>query len=108
MSFVLRGVKRVDGRLQARDVGEYLNFDEAVRVAKQHIDDYLFREYRRTVGQGITVRKLYEHYKSSGEFMLVQPKFKGDTAVMNFDAYEYASKKCAEICSQVPPPKAKS
>jgi hypothetical protein len=107
MSFVLRGVTRADGRLQARDLGEYPNFDDAVRVARQHIDDFIYREYRRTVAQGITVGQLYEHYKSSGELMLVQPKIKGDTVVMKFDAYEYAAKKCAEICSQVPPPKTK-
>ena len=108
MSFVVRGVKRVDGKLQARDLGVYLNFDEAVRVAKQHIDDFIYREYRRTIGQGISVGKLYERYKRHGELMLVQPKIKGDTAVMSFDAYEYAAKKCAEICAQVPPPKTKS
>jgi hypothetical protein len=108
MSFVVRGVKRAAGKLQARDVGEYMNFDDAVKVARQHIDDFIYREYRRTVGQGISVGKLYERYKSDGELMLVQPKIKGDTAVMDFDAYEYAAEKCAEICAQVPPPKTKS
>ena len=105
MSFVLRGVKRAAGRLQARDIGEYLNFDEAVRVAKQHIDDFIYREYRRTVGEGISVGKLFERYKSAGELMLVQAKAKSDTAVMKFDAYDYAARKCAEICAQVPPSK---
>lgn len=107
MSFVLRGVKRVDGRLHARDIGEYLNFDDAIRVARQHIDDFIYREYRRTVGEGISVGKLFERYKSDGELMLVQAKVKGDTAVMKFDAYEYAAMKCAEICAQVPPSKQK-
>lgn len=104
MSFVVRGVKRVDGKLKARDVGEYANFGDAVSVAQRHIDDFIYREYQRTIGQGITVGKLYESYKSNGELMVVQPKIKGDTAVMNFDAYAYAAKKCAELCSQVPPP----
>lgn len=108
MSFVVRGVKRAEGKLKAREVGEYANFDDAVKAAQRHIDDFIFREYQRTIGKGITVGKLYELYKSKGELMVVQPKIKGDTAVMNFDAYEYAAKKCAELCAEVPPPQAKS
>src|SRR3954470_10205116 len=103
MSFVVSGVKRVNGRLQAREIGVFLNFDEAVTVARQHIDDFIYREYRSTVAEGISVSKLYERYKKNGELIVVQPKNKGDTAAMTFDAYEYASRKCAEIASHVPP-----
>ena len=103
MSFVVSGVTRVNGRLQAREIGVYINFDEAVTVAKQHIDDFIYREYKRSVGEGISVGKLYERYKTSGELIVVQPKLKSDTAVMSFDAYEYASRKCAEVAAQVPP-----
>lgn len=108
MSFVLRGVKRAGGKLQARDIGEYMNFDDAVRVARQHIDDFIYHEYRSSVAQGISVGKLFERYKTYGELMLVQAKTKSDTAVMKFDAYDYAGRKCAEVCAQVPPPKTKS
>jgi hypothetical protein len=107
MSFVVRGVMRVDGKLQARDIGEYPNFDEAVNVAKQHIDDFLFREYKRNLSQGLSARKLYELYKSKGEIMLVQPKINKDTLVMKFDAFEYATKKCGELGTRARPPKAK-
>jgi hypothetical protein len=107
MSFIVRGVKKVNGKLQARDIGEYPNFDEAVRVATQLIDSFLYQEYKRNLAQGISARKLYELYKSSGEMILVQPKGNKDTLVLKFDAYEYATKKCGELGVKAPPPKAK-
>jgi hypothetical protein len=107
MSFIVRGVRKVDGKLQARDIGEYPNFDEAVRVATQSIDDFLYQEYKRHMAVGISPRKLYEIYKASGEMMLVQPKGNKDTVVMKFDAYEYATRKCGEIGTKLPAPKSK-
>jgi hypothetical protein len=108
MSFILRGVMKVNGKLQARDIGEYPNFDEAVRVATQNIDDFLYREYKRHMAQGISARKLYEIYKKDGEIMLVQPKINKDTIVMKFDAFEYATRKCGEIGARSAAPKSKS
>jgi hypothetical protein len=103
MSFIVSAIKRASGKLQAREIGTYPTFDEAVRVAKQHIDDFIYREYKRSIGAGITVTKLFERYKADGELMIVQPKVKSDTVALSFDAYDYASRKCAEIASQVPP-----
>src|SRR4051812_19881311 len=103
MSFVVSGVKRVSGKLQAREIGTFLTFEEAVRLAKQHIDDFIYREYKKSVGAGITVTKLFERYKKEGELIIVQPKVKSDTVALSFDAYDYASRKCAEVASQVPP-----
>ena len=107
MSFIVRGVKKVAGKLQAREIGEYPNFDEAVRVATQHIDDFLYHEYKRNLTQGISARKLYELYKSNGEMMLVQPTGNKDTVVLRFDAYEYETRKCGEMGARLHPPKAK-
>ncbi len=44
MTFLVHGVTRTAGKLHARQVGEYLNFDEAMAAAKQAIDDFLYRE----------------------------------------------------------------
>jgi hypothetical protein len=102
MTIIVRAVSRAGGKLQARDIGEFMNFDEAVKVARQHIDDFLYREFKQAVWQGITPAKLYETYKSSGEIMLVQPKVQKETVVMKFDSLEYAAKRCADICTNVP------
>jgi hypothetical protein len=106
MTIVVRAVSRAGGKLQAREIGEFMNFNEAVKVARQHIDDFLYREFKQAVWQGITPAKLYEIYKSSGEIMLVQPKIQKETVVMKFDALEYAAKRCADICTHLPPPAA--
>jgi hypothetical protein len=47
--YLAHGLTRTGGKLHAREIGEYWNFNEAVGVAKQRIDDFLYREYQRAV-----------------------------------------------------------
>ena len=97
MNFLVHGVIRTGGKFHTRKVGEYWNYDEAVAVAKQHIDDFLYREYQRAVWHGITAKNLFLLYKRAGEAMLVVPKAHKETIVLNFDHLEYAASKCAVI-----------
>jgi hypothetical protein len=99
MNFLVHGVVRTGGKLHSRQIGEYWNYAEAVAAAKQHIDDFLYREYQRAVWHGITANNLYLLYKRAGEGMLVVPKAHKETIVLHFDHLEYAAKKCAEICT---------
>ena len=98
MNYFVHAVTRADGRLHARPLGEYWNFDEAVAAAKQKIDDFLYREYQRSVWHGITPQKLLELYKRAGETILVVPKVHTSTMAPQFDHLEYAAAKCREIC----------
>ena len=108
MNYFVHGVTKTGGRLHARALGEYWNFDEAVTVAKQKIDDFLYREYQRSVWHGVTPQKLLTLYKQAGEAILVVPKVHSATIVPHFDHLEYAAAKCAEICGnpKAPPTEA--
>src|SRR5476651_1554542 len=104
MNFFVHGVIRTGGDLHAHQIGEYWNFEEAIAAAKQHIDDFLYREYKRAVWHGISGEKLFLLYKRAGEAMLVVPKNSSDTFVLHFDHLDYAARKCAEICAKTTPP----
>jgi hypothetical protein len=104
MNFLVHGVTRIGGKLHAHQIGEYWNYDEAVAAAKQHIDDFLYREYKRAVWHGISAKNLYQLYKRAGEAMLVVPKVHQETLVLHFDHLEYAARKCEEICAKATPP----
>ena len=104
MTFVVHGVTRAGGKPHARQVGEYLNFNEAVAAAKREIDDFLYREYKRAVWHGVSAKDLFQLYKRAGEAMLVVPKSSNSTVVQQFDHLKYATRKCEEICANVRPP----
>ena len=107
MNYLVHSVTRTGGKLHAREIGEYWNFDEAAGVAKQKIDDFLYREYQRAVWHGVTPKKLLTLYKKAGEAILVVPLVHTSTYVPHFDHLEYAAAKCAEICaSPASPPEA--
>ena len=107
MNYFVHGVTKAGGRLHSREIGEYWNFDEAVAVARQKIDDFLYREYQRSVWHGVTPQKLLMLYKQAGEAILIVPKVHSATFVPHFDHLEYAAAKSAEICANpAPPPKA--
>ena len=103
MAFLVHGLSRTSGKLRSRQIGEYWNFEEAVAAAKREIDDFLYREYKRAVWQGITAENLFELYRDAGEAVLVVPKASTSTIVPQFDALKYAKGKCEEICANAPP-----
>ena len=100
MNYFVHAVTRTDGRLHARTLGEYWNYHEAVAAAESHIDDFLYREYRRAVWHGVTPEKLLALYKSTGEPILVVPKVHVNTQGPHFDHLQYAGAKCREICAK--------
>ena len=83
-----------------RAYGVARNYHEAVAAAESHIDDFLYREYRRAVWHGVTPEKLLALYKSTGEAILVVPKIHVNTQGPRFDHLQYAGAKCREICAK--------
>ncbi|MEO8441180.1 MAG: hypothetical protein ABI547_01710 [Betaproteobacteria bacterium] len=100
----MHGITRTAGRLHAREIGEYWNFDVAAGVARQKIDDFLYREYQRAVWHGVTPKKLLTLYRKAGEAILLVPMVHSMTFVPHFDHLEYAAAKCVEICANPGPP----
>lgn len=108
MNYFVHGVTKAGGKAHSRVIGEYWNFEEAVKIAQEHIDDFLYREYMRAVWHGITPQKLFQLYKRAGEAMLVVPKVSRETYVPHFDHLDYAAKKSEEICAKgTPAPEAR-
>ena len=100
MSFIVDAISTgPEGRIDARRIGDYRTHDEAVTSAKQVIDAFLFREYRRGAGHGITAQKLLAQYQQSGEVPLILLNSEATTFVPAFDHLEYATKRCSEICA---------
>jgi hypothetical protein len=103
MSFTVDAITMTAaGTTRGRRIGEFPTHDEAVAAARQIIDAFLYREYRRGVAHGATAEKLLALYKRVGEKPLVFRKSETSTIVSQFDHLEYAAKRCAEICRSKP------
>jgi hypothetical protein len=76
-----------DERYQA---GEFDSWEEAVEKAESIVDEFLSSSYKK----GMTAEELYKHYISFGE----DPFITGGSPETTFSAWEYAKKRCDEIC----------
>lgn len=106
MTFLVQGMTKIaGGQVHARQIGEYWTFEEAVTAAKQVIDTFLYREYRRGIRHGMTSKKLLTLYKRAGEAIYIVRKVASETSAPRFDYFKYAAEKCKEICGSgsVPP-----
>jgi hypothetical protein len=68
--------------------GDYATLEEAVSKCRQIVDDFLEREHK----PGMSSTELYDRYCSFGE----DPFIRGPEA--GFSAWEYAGKRCDELC----------
>jgi hypothetical protein len=73
-------------------LGEFATFEEAVRISKKIVDEFLLSGYK----PGMTARQLYEGYMMFGE-----DPFIGGPAEKpyHFSAWEYAKRRCEELCN---------
>lgn len=79
---------------QVRRIGEFESLDDAVAAAKQAINDFLTREFKRDMPPA----RLFARYQSFGEVPII---FRDDDdSTMNvsyFNHFEYALARCADM-----------
>jgi len=74
------------------NAGEFESLEEAMIKAKQIVDEFLSEQYQ----EGMTAEELYHQYTSFGE----DPFIVGGPPASGFSAWDYARKRCQEICSK--------
>jgi hypothetical protein len=73
--------------------GEYESYEQALTVCKAIVDQSLSAKYI----DGMSAKELYDNYKAFGADPFVVPT---PDAKAQFSAWEYAKKRCSEICSK--------
>jgi hypothetical protein len=71
-------------------LGEFDNCEEVVAVCKRIVDEFLEKGYRK----GMDFKELYEGYTMFGE----DPFIVSDDVRCRFSAWDYAKKRCSELC----------
>ena len=88
----------VDDNFHYRDkserykLGEFGTCEEAVAASKKIVDEFLERGYEK----GISFKELYSGYTMFGE----DPFIISDDKFCNFSAWDYAKKRCRELCGE--------
>ena len=73
-------------------LGEFETCEEAVAVCMKIVDEFLETGYKK----GMSFKELYEGYVGFGEDPFV---ISGDKTCF-FSAWDYAKKRCAELCGE--------
>jgi len=69
-------------------LGEYADYETAVRAAQKIVDEYLQSTYK----PGMTTETLLQNYRLFGEDPFITPE------VGNFSAWKYAAARCQQLC----------
>jgi hypothetical protein len=72
---------------ESYDAGSFNTIEEAINKCIDIVDQFLTSNYR----EGMSNKQLFDQYKSFGD----DPYIVGDSS---FSAWEYAKKRCKEIC----------
>jgi hypothetical protein len=75
------------------DLGLFDTAEEAIRRAKQSVDDFLRENFR----PGMAPEDLYRGYIDFGP----DPFIVSDDSSCRFSAWEYARERCSEICQEM-------
>ena len=70
-------------------LGTFPSLEQAVQRSKEIVDTFLEKNYR----PGMTCNDLFDQYKSFGDDPYILGKGK-----ISFSAWDYAEKRCKEIC----------
>ena len=70
--------------------GEAESYEEALATCRRIVDEFLALNHR----PGMTVAALFELYTLFGEDPFIVP----DEAVERFSGWDYARRRCAELC----------
>jgi hypothetical protein len=73
-------------------LGEFKTCEEAVAVCMKIVDDFLEKGYQK----GMSYKELYEGYTGFGE----DPYIYTDDKNCFFSAWDYAKKRCRELCGE--------
>ncbi len=73
-------------------LGEFQSYEEAVAACKKMVDRFLEGEYRN----GMSFKELHELFMMFGEDPFIVPSDEES----RFSAWEYAKKRCAELCGE--------
>ena len=71
--------------------GEFSSLEKAIAKARHIVDEFLSQAHKK----GMTAEELRRQYSSFGE----DPFIVGGPPESNFSAWDYAKKRCDEICS---------
>lgn len=94
----MKYVVRVDDNSHYMDeserytLGEFEDAESALAAAKKAVDDDLNSFY----GAGMTAEQLYQHYTSYG----CDPFIISGDGSCQFSAWDYAAKRCHEMCGR--------
>lgn len=73
------------------ELGSYATLEAAMQAAKEVVDSFLASEFQ----PGMTTEHLYKLYMTFGDdAFIVGP----DQSAIKFSAWEYARKRCEELC----------
>lgn len=94
----IKYVVYVDDNFHYRDkserykLGEFRTCEEAVAACKKIVDEFL----ERGCGEDVSWKELYSGYTMFGE----DPFIISDDESCNFSAWDYAKKRCRELCGE--------
>jgi hypothetical protein len=75
-------------------LGEFPTLDEAIEASKKIVDEYLLSAYH----PGITAKALFGNYMTFGEDPFIVATSSSETGLL-FSAWDYAKKRCDELCA---------
>jgi len=78
------------------ELGEFTSLDAAIVASKKIVDEYLLSAYR----PGMTAQALFGSYTSFGEDPFIVAVPSKETGVL-FSAWDYAKRRCDELCLPV-------
>lgn len=73
-------------------LGDFAIYEEALNVCKAIVDEFLQANYK----PGVTAEQLYKNYVGFGE----DPFIVGEPSPFPFSAWDYAKKRCSQICGE--------
>ena len=73
-------------------LGDFRTCEEAIAACMKIVDEFLEKGYKR----GMSFKELYGGYTGWGE----DPFIISEDKTCSFSAWDYAKKRCAELCSE--------
>jgi hypothetical protein len=80
-------------------LGEFPTLAAAIAASRKIVDEFLLSGYQ----PGMTAAELYAGYTAFGEDPFIIPTPPAQETGILFSAWDYARRRCAELCSVLPP-----
>jgi len=92
--FVGRLTKDRNGSRAVRHIGNFQTLEAAIKAAQILVDDFLVSKHQ----PGMTATGLFSIYKDSDEVPVIFSDADFTISVGSFNHFQYAMRKCSEIC----------